>query len=393
MDRTYDVIVVGAGPAGSSCAKVLAENKVDVLVLEKHPVIGYPLCCAEALSLPFFSKYFDHNHRWISNYIHRVALFSPSGTKLEVSHPNCAVVLDRKIFDRDLALQASSRGAEVKVNSCAVGVLKKNEKEVYGVRVKQNGNEKNYYAKVIVCADGIESQTAKSAGIDTTLDLDQLDSCFQYLLGNIEIEPDRLEFHVGYDLAPGGYAWVFPKGKDFANVGLAVTPALANGKKAKELLDQFVQKRFSRFSVIETMVGAVPCFSRKSVLVKDNLLLVGDAGRLVDSLSGAGIANAILSGITAGEIASEYIRNGHPLEFLKQYEKRFMEKKGRELRFYSFLRKIYLKMKNDDFETVVLFLKDYLKGKEVKGFDPIFLAQTILKSNPKLLSLLKYVIW
>ena len=393
MKRKYDVIVVGAGPAGSSCAKVLAENKVEVLLLEKHPVIGYPLCCAEALSLPFFSKHFDSNPRWISNYIHKVALFSPSGTKLEVSHPDCAVVLDRKIFDRDLALMAASKGAEVKVNSCVTGALKENQREVYGVKVKENGNEKDYRAKVIICADGIESQTAKWAGIDTTLDLDQLDSCAQYLLGNIDIEPDRLEFHVGYNLALGGYAWVFPKGKDFANVGLAVTPALANGEKAKKLLDEFVKNRFSHFSVIETMVGGVPCFSRKSVLVKDNLLLVGDAGRLVDSLSGAGIANAILSGKIAGEVTSEYIKNGYPLEFLKEYHKRFMGEKGRELRFYSFLRKIYLKMRDEDFEEVVLFLKNYLEGKEVKGFDPTFLAKTILKSNPKLLRLLKHVVW
>lgn len=393
MKRKYDVIVVGAGPAGSSCAGVLAENKVDVLLLEKHPVIGYPLCCAEALSLPFFSQHFDSNSHWISNYIHKVALFSPSGIKLEVSHPDCAVILDRKIFDLDLALMAASKGAEVKVNSCVVGVLKENQGEVSGVKVKENGNERNYRAKVIICADGIESQTAKWAGIDTTLDLDQLDSCAQYLLGNIEIEPNRLEFHVGYNLAPGGYAWVFPKGKDFANVGLAVTPALANGGKAKKLLDEFVDKRFSRFSTIETMVGGVPCFSRKSVLVKDNLLLVGDAARLVDSLSGAGIANAILSGKTAGEVTSEYIRNKYPLEFLREYQKRFMGKKGRELRFYSFLRKIYLRMRDEDFEAVVLFLKDYLEGKEVKGFDPIFLAKTILKSNPVLLTLLKHVVW
>lgn len=106
-----------------------------------------------------------------------MALFSPSGTKLEVSHPDCAVVLDRKIFDRDLALMAASKGVEVKVNSCVSGVLKENQREVYGVKVKENGNEKDYRAKVIICADGIESQTAKWAGIDTTLDLDQLDSC------------------------------------------------------------------------------------------------------------------------------------------------------------------------------------------------------------------------
>lgn len=389
----YDSIVVGAGPAGCSAAKVMAKNKLNVLLLEKAPVVGSPLCCAEAVSLFFFSQHFDLNPKWISNLIHKVVLVSPESTRFNLFHPDCAVVLERKIFDKDLAISASSEGAEVNVNACVVGILKDKKNKVYGVKVKEDGKEIEYKAKVIICADGIESKTAKFAGVDTTLELNQVSSCAQYLLAGIEIVPDCVEFWVGKKLAPGGYAWIFPKGKDCANVGLGITPNLADGKKAKDFLDSFILKRFSKYSKLEMMSGGVPFFSRKSILVKDNLLLVGDAARLADPLSGAGIANAILSGKIAGEVTSEFIKKNHPQKYLKEYEKKFMGKRGRYLRFFSFCRKVFLKMSDSDYDSIVLFLKDYFGSKKVEKIDIIGLVKVILKQNPFLLRILKKVIW
>ena len=389
----YDSIVVGAGPAGCSAAKEMAKNKLKVLLLEKDPVVGFPLSCAEAISLFFFSQHFDLKPRWITNFIHRVHLVGPNNHRVKISHPDCAVILDRKIFDRDQAIQASSEGAEVKVNSGVVGIIKGKNNEIRGVKVKDNGKERELMAKVIICADGVESKTAKHAGVDTTLEPDLILPCAQYLLGGIEIEPDCLEFWVGKKLAPGGYAWVFPKGEDSANVGLGIHPSFSQGKNAKMLLDSFIRKRFPRHSIIEMMSGGVPFFSRKSVLAKDNLLLVGDAARLADPLSGAGIANAVLSGKIAGEVASEFVKDNRPNEYLKEYEKRFMKTRGRYLRFYSFCRKVYLKMTDSDYDSVVLFLKDYFGEKKVKRIDVVGLVKIIFKQNPFLLRLLKNVIW
>jgi digeranylgeranylglycerophospholipid reductase len=153
-------------------------------------------------------------------------------------------------------------------------------------------------------------------------------------------------------------------------------------------------KRFKNFSVIEWMTGGVPSFSRKSQLVKSNILLTGDAARLVDSLSGAGIANALLSGKIAGQVASEYLANeGNSSDYLKKYEEEFLKIKGRELRFYSFCRKIYLKMKDEDFEEVIQFLKEYLKDKDSTRLTPIQTLKAILRSNPKLLLLLRHLVW
>jgi len=394
MSDRYDCIVVGAGPAGSMAGKVLAENGVDVLVLEKHPEIGVPLSCAEAISFSGLTNFVPIDPEWVSNYIHKVLLVSPSNIKVKLHHPNAGFVLNRKLFDKKLAEQATFSGACVKVNAQAIGLLKNKEGKLCGVKVLDDGKEREYQAKVIIGADGVESYVARWAGMDFSLGLDQIEACAQYLLGDVEVESDCVEFHLGRSLAPGGYVWVFPKGNDRANVGLAMTPDRTSGKKAKEYLDQFVPKRFSNFKIIESMMGAVPYFDRNKNLVKENVLLVGDAGRIVDSLSGAGISNALISGKIAGSVVSQYIRDGSlSVSFLKKYYDELMRFKGRLLRFHSFCRAIFLKMTDEDLDVVILFLKRHFDGKVVTSIEPIPIVKSIFRSNPRLLLLLRHLVW
>ena len=141
-------------------------------------------------------------------------------------------------------------------------------------------------------------------------------------------------------------------------------------------------------------MGGIPCFNRRNSLVRKNVLLVGDAGRLVDSLSGAGISNALLSGRMAGEVVNQFLKDGgSSFSFLKKYEDEFLKAKGRELRFYAYCRAIFLKMTDEDFDTVVRFLKDYFEGRTVTAIQPIALVKSILKSNRRLLRLLKHLVW
>ena len=400
MSDKYDCIVVGAGPAGSMAGKVLAENGVDVLVLEKHPEIGVPLSCAEAISFSGLSDFVPIDPEWVSTQIHKVFLVSPSNIRMKLHHPRAGLVLNRKLFDKRLAEKAAFCGACVKVNAQVVGLLEnpksasQKKGKFCGVGVLENGKEKEYQAEVIIGADGVESYVSRWAGMDFSLGLDQIESCAQYLLGDVEVESDCMEFHLGRSLAPGGYAWVFPKDDNRANVGLAVAPDRTSEKKAKEYLKEFVSRRFSNFKIIESMMGAVPCFDRDKNLVKENVLLVGDAGRVVDSLSGAGISNALLSGKIAGSVVSQYLKNrGLSVSYLKKYYDELMRSKGRLLRFYSFCRAIFLKMTDEDFDAVVSFLKRCFDGKVVTSIEPIPIIKNILRSNPKLLFLLRHLVW
>ena len=393
MANQFDCIVVGAGPAGSMAGNVLAQNGVDVLILEKHPQVGSPLSCAEAISFSGLTDFVPVDPEWVSTHVHHLLLVSPSGSRTNVHHPNAGLVLNRRLFDQKLAQKAVSSGACLKTNAQVIGLLKNKKERLCGVKVLENGKEKEYQAEVIIGADGVESCVAGWAGMDFSLGLDQIESCAQYLLGEVEIEPDCAEFHLGRSVAPGGYAWVFPKGENLANVGLAVTTTLTN-QKTKDFLDDFASKRFGDFKTMEFVVGAVPCFDRNRDLVKENVLLVGDAGGLVDSLSGAGISNALLSGMIAGSVVSRYIKDGDlPVSFLKKYYDELMRSKGRLLRFYSFCRAIFLKMTDEDFDAAVLFLKRCFDGKTVTSIEPIPVVKTILRSNPRLLFLLRHLVW
>ncbi|MCJ7509121.1 MAG: NAD(P)/FAD-dependent oxidoreductase [candidate division Zixibacteria bacterium] len=393
MSKRYDAIVVGAGPAGSTCARTLAESKLQVLLLEKHAIIGQPLCCAEGISYSGLTSFVVPREEWISSRIDKVILVSPDKERLKINHPKAGFVLNRMVFDRDMALMAESAGANLKISADVIGLLKDRDGSVKGVRVQEQDKVVDYQARVIIGADGIESQIGKRAGLNTILPSEKIESCAQYLLENVELEKDCMEFYLGEKIAPGGYMWVFPKGENRANVGVGIAPHISS-RKAIDYLNDFVKYRFNHFHIREKMMGGVPVFNKNNHLVKRNVLLVGDAGRIVDSLSGAGIYNAMLSGRICATVVSQYLKNGDlPLSFLQNYYRELMEIRGRELRFYAYCRALYLKLKDKDFNLIVSFLKSYFKDEEIKSINPIPIIKAILKFNPKILLLAKHLVW
>ena len=131
-------------------------------------------------------------------------------------------MLERKVFDRILAEMAGDAGAELLVKARVTTVTKSDDGVVNGVTFRHSGRDYTCKAKTVIAADGIESQVARWAGIDSTHDLRDVDICAQYLVSNIDIIPDHCDFYVGREIAPRGYIWVFPKGKNIANVGVGI---------------------------------------------------------------------------------------------------------------------------------------------------------------------------
>jgi len=389
----FDVVVVGAGPAGSAAARAAAQGGARTLLLEKHTTIGTPLSCGEGVATAGVTDVLGEiDPRWVCAPIHEVDLYAPDGTKMYLSHPDAGVVLDRKVFDRDIALLAARAGAEVQVESPAVG-LEGDGNGFRAVQVDTPGGRQTIGAKVIIAADGVESQIGRWAGLNTRMKLDRMDSGAQYLLGGVDVKPGLLEFYFGRGVAPGGYAWVFPKGPDSANVGLAVTPSLAEGISARAWLDDFVKSRFKkRFTVLEYMVGGIPAFYGHKMLRTRNVLLVGDAARLVDSITGAGIANALLSGDLAGRAAAQYVETDDA-RALDEYSQTWRRKKGRQMRLYYLAREIFLRMDEKDLNYVIAKLRDHFVGKTLTHIDPIETIKMIFRMHRPLLSLVRHLSW
>ena len=147
-----------------------------------------------------------------------------------------------------------------------------------------------------------------------------MESCIQYSVGNIEVDVNRIDMYVGDTWAPGGYLWVFPKGDGTANIGLGIGAKYNKKKSAKKYLDEFIDKKYPNATIHTTMCGGVPCAKPISKPISDNVMLVGDAAHFINPITGGGIAAAMKSGMFAGQVASEAVKQKNASEeFLKKY--------------------------------------------------------------------------
>ena len=156
MKTAYDLIVVGAGPAGSAAAMRAAQAGLDVLLVEKRQEIGVPVRCGEATDIETTVRFMELDQRWIANHVESYAIFNGAGDFVSVPPSGDTIILDRKVFDEALAAQAVRAGAEVRVNTAAVDLIRAGD-AIVGVRLQSFGKSFNVRARLVVAADGVES--------------------------------------------------------------------------------------------------------------------------------------------------------------------------------------------------------------------------------------------
>ncbi len=309
MKNRYDVIVVGGGPAGSWTAKHAAEKGASVLLLEKDREIGVPVRCAEGVSELGLRRCVDIQDHWIAQIIHRIHLVAPDNTVIEVESDESGLILHRKLFDYDLAAMASQAGADVVTKAYVHDLVVKNG-FVRGVKVDHLNQTYTISSSIVIGADGIESRVGRWAGLKTHTSPLEMDTCVQMTLTDIDIDPDVAEFYFGRDIAPGGYLWIFPKGERTANVGLGISGVYPKTKKPLAYLQDFINRKFPEGSILTLVAGGVPTVSTLKEIVRNGLMLVGDAAHQANPLSGGGILDGMIAGKIAGEVAGDAIQRG-----------------------------------------------------------------------------------
>jgi digeranylgeranylglycerophospholipid reductase len=325
-----DVLVVGAGPAGSVTAKHAAKNGARTLMIEKRQEIGSPVRCGEGIARAWLDELgIRPNKKWISHQVQGARVVSPNGHVVTLTEKmagnEVGYVIERDNFDRALAEEAASAGAQVMVKTRAVDVIRRDGR-IAGVKARHMGLDFDIHAKVVIGADGFESQLGRWAGIDTSLKSSDINVCFEYTLKHIDIDTKYNDFYVG-SCAPGGYIWVFVKGPDSANVGIGVQLSkikAGEGGAAKRYLDAFIAKHpeLAKGSPIREVAGAVSCCQPLDSVVADGIMLVGDAARMIDPLTGGGVANSCRAGKVAGEVAAQAVQAGdYSKKFFQAYEK------------------------------------------------------------------------
>lgn len=367
MRTAYDAVVVGAGPAGSVAARKLAEGGLDVLLIEKRQEIGAPVRCGEALGEHLTRPYIDISERWIDAQISAYSVHSPQGSAVTIPMNWQTLIVNRKVFDWELAHLAARAGAQVLTRTQAEGLTR--QSDTLYLNIQSMGKRHIVRAPLVIAADGTESQVARWAGLKTIPAMGDLYVGVQYLLGNLDIDQSVTEYHFGAEIAPGGYVWVFPKGGDTANVGVVIAANRARHVSAQSYLERFVERHYPKANILGVVAGGIPATGGIKKIATDGVMVVGDAAHQADPLTAGGINLGMIAGDMAAGVALKVFAQGDfSIGTLGEYETQWRARFGAQQQGLYKLRQAMNTLPDSQFDAL-------LRGVAGTALPPIPLQQ------------------
>jgi digeranylgeranylglycerophospholipid reductase len=311
-----DVLVVGAGPAGSCVARELAEKGIDVLAIDRRREIGYPVQCGEFLPTPDelrrilprsedYGDLFDIERGLIERETRAIELLGPKGVRYEIDFRG--MTLDRRRFDKSLWNKAEKAGAKLVKETEFQGLAAPH-------RAKTSAGEIEF--KVLVGADGPLSKVRKSVELPEPGSISQ--AVTAQATGDFD---DSVKMYFG-GIAPGGYAWIIPK-RGRANVGLGIQKEFTS-EPLSTLMRRFAEG--FEMNIAEMAYGQVPTSGPVRRTATEVAVIVGDAAGHVMATNGGGIPIAMICGRIAGRsIARSLEGSGSLTDYDREWKRQILK--------------------------------------------------------------------
>lgn len=359
------ISVVGAGPAGSYLAYLLAKNGKDVTIIEEHKKIGSPVQCTGIVT-GSIEKFVKLPNNVIANRCSKVIVISKNN-KTESNTDE--IVMWRNKFDEFVANMAMDEGVKILVNHQFIGFDGKNKIKI---KDKNNNKIKEIESDFIVGADGPSSGVAKTAGLSSNI---------KFYIGmqakvKLKTDLDAFETYFGSDF-PNFFGWVVPESEDTARLGLG------SFNNAKDHFYKFLEKRTGKKDVLCWESGIYPIYNPNQIIQKDNIYLIGDAATQVKATTGGGI----IPSMKAASTLCECIVNK------KDYNNEFKKQSGRELSLHLKLRNVLNKFSDKDYDYLLKLMSQEKVKKILKKYDrdtPIPLVLNLLLKEPRFLLFSKF---
>ncbi|MEA3240966.1 MAG: geranylgeranyl reductase family protein [Pseudomonadota bacterium] len=320
--KTYDVIVIGAGPAGSEIAYRLAKAGFEVIVLEKD-LLNREKPCGGGLQIQEIAEFGLPPAAVIERKIHNVRLISPENNLLEVDISDgelCSVNVRRSTYDRYLQERAQEAGASFRAQTKVTRIRRSGGK----IYVYTSSEEKPLTARLVINAGGAYATklTGKQSGKANERESAITRHCWLKLKSMPKSLADFIEFYYLKEL-PEGYAWIFPH-KNIVSVGIGGTlqSLKKEGINLKKVLDEFIAhhpiaaEKLQGHTMVHKAGGIIP-MAMPATLHGTSTLLLGDAAGLPNIIHGGGIYHARKSALMASEYCIRFLQTGNQ-KHLKQ---------------------------------------------------------------------------
>ncbi len=322
MNNTFDILIVGGGPAGLIAAKeiVRSDKNISIALIEKSMNYQKSIVCGEGVWKTPFEKLITPNPKWIKFEITKASFESADFSQVILGDGSevMGYILDRALMQEELLQEQVNSGITLYRGERVSDII--SEGEHHKIELDSG---KTLQATVVIDASGPNSKLGRAHQIEFRPT--DLEPAYYAIVDGVEYPSDTVALQMSSLASPGGYVWVFPYGENQLNIGVVLGKKYVKEVDIKELVKETIKKRYPTGTIRSFHGGAIPSFSQKQPYTADNFIQCGDAASLVNPMTRSGISESMKSGEMAAQTALAMLAESDSkkrIKLGKEYEKK-----------------------------------------------------------------------